>query len=57
MPKTAIAPNESDPNGLHDLGVRKYGFLLLDNFSLLALGAAVDPLRIANMVVGRRVYD
>jgi AraC family transcriptional regulator, glycine betaine-responsive activator len=57
MPQTAVAPNESDPNGLHDLGVRKYGFLLLDNFSLLALGAAVDPLRIANMVVGRRVYD
>ena len=57
MPTTAAASEESDPNGLHDLGVRKYGFLLLDNFSLIALGAAVDPLRIANMIVGRRVYD
>ena len=44
-------------DGLHDLSVRKYGFLLLDNFSLIALGAAVDPLRIANMIIGRRVYD
>ncbi|HDR8949468.1 TPA: GlxA family transcriptional regulator [Burkholderia vietnamiensis] len=42
---------------MHDLRVMRYGFLLLDNFSLIALGAAVDPLRIANMVVGRRVYD
>jgi transcriptional regulator GlxA family with amidase domain len=57
MPATVVASEESNPNGLHDLGVRKYGFLLLDNFSLIALGAAVDPLRIANMIVGRRVYD
>ncbi|RDU95227.1 GlxA family transcriptional regulator [Trinickia dinghuensis] len=42
---------------IHDLRVTRYGFLLLENFSLIALGAAVDPLRIANMVVGRRVYD
>ncbi|MBU6489700.1 MAG: GlxA family transcriptional regulator [Burkholderiales bacterium] len=35
----------------------RYGFLLLDNFSLIALGAAIDPLRIANMIVGRRAYD
>ncbi|MFL9890611.1 GlxA family transcriptional regulator [Paraburkholderia sp. RL17-381-BIF-C] len=57
MPATVVASEESNPNGLHDLGVRKYGFLLLGNFSLIALGAAVDPLRIANMIVGRRVYD
>lgn len=57
MSNSTIASEESKPSGLHDLGVRKYGFLLLDNFSLIALGAAVDPLRIANMVVGRRVYD
>jgi transcriptional regulator GlxA family with amidase domain len=31
--------------------------LLLENFSLIALAAAVDPLRIANMIIGRRVYD
>ena len=43
--------------GLHDLRVTRYGFLLLDNFSLIALGTAVDPLRIANMLVERRVYE
>jgi AraC family transcriptional regulator, glycine betaine-responsive activator len=43
--------------GLHDFRVRRFGFLLVENFSLLALSAAVDPLRIANMVVGRHVYD
>jgi transcriptional regulator GlxA family with amidase domain len=42
--------------GLHDFRVMTFGFLLIENFSLLALSAAVDPLRIANMVVGRRVY-
>src|SRR6516165_3625160 len=43
--------------GLHDLRVTRYGFLLLDNFSLIALGTAVDPLRIANMIVERKVYE
>jgi len=45
------------PDGVHDLRVTKYGFLLVENFSLIALSAAVDPLRIANMIIGRRVYD
>lgn len=44
-------------DAVHDLRVTKYGFLLVGNFSLISLGAAVDPLRIANMIVGRRVYD
>jgi len=42
---------------MHDLRVMRYGFLLLENFSLIALSSAIDPLRIANMIVGRRVYD
>jgi AraC family transcriptional regulator, glycine betaine-responsive activator len=42
---------------MHDLRVMRIGFLLIDNFSLIALGAAVDPLRIANMVIGRTVYE
>jgi transcriptional regulator GlxA family with amidase domain len=53
-----LATVDTSPSaGLHDFRVMTYGFLLVDNFSLLALSAAVDPLRIANMVVGRRVYD
>jgi transcriptional regulator GlxA family with amidase domain len=42
---------------LHALRVTRIGFLLLDNFSLIALASAVDPLRIANAVVQRGVYD
>ncbi|WP_168787372.1 GlxA family transcriptional regulator [Paraburkholderia aromaticivorans] len=57
MPTTPIKPEDRRPDGLHDLRVTRCGFLLLDNFSLIALGAAVDPLRIANMIIGRRVYD
>ncbi|BFG80063.1 GlxA family transcriptional regulator [Paraburkholderia terrae] len=57
MPLSLIKPEDRKPDGLHDLRVTKCGFLLLDHFSLIALGAAMDPLRIANMIVGRHVYD
>lgn len=57
MPTLPIKPEDRKPDGLHDLRVTRYGFLLPNDFSLIALGAAVDPLRIANMIVGRRVYD
>ncbi|MDN0083892.1 GlxA family transcriptional regulator [Crenobacter sp. SG2305] len=45
------------PAGMHDLRITTFGFLLVKDFSLIALSAAVDPLRIANMVVGRKVYE
>jgi transcriptional regulator GlxA family with amidase domain len=35
----------------------RFGFLLVPNFTLIGLGSAVDPLRIANMVAKKRVYD
>ncbi|PFH20953.1 AraC family transcriptional regulator with amidase-like domain [Burkholderia sp. JKS000303] len=54
-PVSSLPPRSRE--GLHDLRIVRYGFLLVDNFSLIALSAAIDPLRIANMVVGRRVYD
>ena len=34
----------------------RYGFYLPEGFSLIALGASVDPLRIANMVVGEELF-
>ena len=40
-----------------DLNLQRFGFLLLPNFSLIALSSAVDPLRLANMALGRRVFD
>ena len=35
----------------------RVGFVVMPNFSLIGLGSAIDPLRIANMVAQRRVYE
>ena len=35
----------------------RFGLLLVPNFSLIALAAVVDPLRLANGVLGRNVYE
>ena len=35
---------------------RRFVFLLLDRFTLLSFAGAIEPLRIANRVVGRNVY-
>jgi len=40
-----------------ELNLQRFGFLLMPNFSLIALSSAVDPLRLANMALGRRVFD
>ncbi|CAB3804586.1 HTH-type transcriptional regulator CdhR [Paraburkholderia caffeinitolerans] len=56
-PPLKHSPPSSARDGMHDLRVMRYGFLLIENFSLIALGSAIDPLRIANMILGRRVYD
>lgn len=37
--------------------VQRYGLLLVPNFSLIALAAVVDPLRLANGLLGRQVYE
>ncbi|WP_250490833.1 GlxA family transcriptional regulator [Caballeronia sp. INML2] len=59
MPSAANLPDKTRRAhlGMHDLRVMRIGFLLLENFSLIALGTAVDPLRIANMLVERVVYE
>lgn len=36
---------------------QRFGFLVVPNFSLIALSSAVDPLRIANGVLERRMYE
>jgi len=36
---------------------RNVGFLLLDNFTMLALASAVEPLRMANQLSGRELYN
>ncbi len=37
--------------------IRRFGFLLLPNFSLIALSSAVDPLRLANNALGRKAFE
>ncbi|WPC75576.1 choline metabolism transcriptional regulator GbdR [Vibrio porteresiae] len=37
--------------------VNRIGFLLLNNFTMLALASAVDPLRMANQLTGKTLYD
>jgi transcriptional regulator GlxA family with amidase domain len=49
--------NQTDPTLDNDPGMQRLGFLLVPNFSLIALSSAVDPLRLANMALGRRVFD
>jgi AraC family transcriptional regulator, glycine betaine-responsive activator len=37
--------------------LRRYGLVLVHNFSLIALAAVVDPLRLANGVLGYKAYE
>lgn len=41
----------------HHFSVQRFGFLLVPNFSLIALSSAVDPLRLANMALGRIAFE
>jgi AraC family transcriptional regulator, glycine betaine-responsive activator len=36
---------------------QRFGFLLVPDFSLIALSSAVDPLRLANSALGRTVFE
>jgi transcriptional regulator GlxA family with amidase domain len=35
----------------------RFGFLLIDDFSLMSYASAVEPLRAANILAGRRLYE
>ncbi len=35
----------------------RFVFLLLQNFTLIAFSCAIEPLRLANRIAGRRIYD
>ncbi|MEJ2044036.1 MAG: GlxA family transcriptional regulator [Reinekea sp.] len=36
---------------------QRIGFLLLDNFTMLALGSAIDPIRMANQLTSQQLYE
>ena len=38
-------------------GKQRFGFLLVPNFSLIALSSAIDPLRLANTALGRQAFQ
>ncbi len=44
-------------DGKSNKEVSRIGFLLLNNFTMLALASAVDPLRMANQLTGKELYD
>ncbi|MBF9000963.1 choline metabolism transcriptional regulator GbdR [Vibrio nitrifigilis] len=52
MSKSINAPDEKPKRE-----VNRIGFLLLNNFTMLALASAVDPLRMANQLTGKTLYD
>lgn len=41
----------------NDTDVKKFVFMLLPKFSLIAFTSAIEPLRIANRVSGRKIYE
>ena len=43
------SPAESRP--------QRYVFLLLERFTMVAFAAAIEPLRLANQIAGRRLYE
>jgi len=50
-PRRRAAQTESDAPP------KRYIFLLLDRFTMLSFAGAVEPLRIANRMLGHKVYD
>jgi transcriptional regulator GlxA family with amidase domain len=42
--------------GSHELVIESVGFLLVNNFSLMAMSCAVEPLRLANQLSGQELY-
>ena len=56
-PQTAATPPQPALQpGLSDRP-RRYVFVLLDRFTMLSFAAAMEPLRLANRLAGRRLYD
>ncbi|WP_205032173.1 GlxA family transcriptional regulator [Hwanghaeella grinnelliae] len=42
---------------LHNTGPFRVGFLLIDGFALLSYSSAAEPMRAANHLAGKRLYD
>ncbi|MGB3177711.1 MAG: GlxA family transcriptional regulator [Albidovulum sp.] len=51
-----VAPSKGKKETDSALRQRRFVFLLLDGFTLLSFAGAIEPLRIANRMIGREVY-
>lgn len=51
--RQTAAANKADPAAKP----RRFIFLLLDRFTLISFAGAIEPLRLANHVAGRRIYE
>jgi AraC family transcriptional regulator, glycine betaine-responsive activator len=50
------ASSRETPGGVKVPKTQTIGFLLLDNFTLISLASAIEPLRMANQLAGRELY-
>jgi len=50
-------PTRKATQTTQDDAPRRFVFLLLDRFTMLSFASAIEPLRIANRVVGEQVYS
>lgn len=58
MPEHAPAvPPDPGPVSAGSPRPQRYVFLLLDRFTLVSFAAAIEPLRLANRIAGRTLYD
>lgn len=58
MPEHApAAPPDPGPVSAGSPRPQRYVFLLLDRFTLVSFAAAIEPLRLANRIAGRTLYD
>ncbi|WP_108126361.1 GlxA family transcriptional regulator [Saccharospirillum mangrovi] len=51
-----MSANAAFPSDVINAAPYRVGFLLLDNFTMVALASAIDPLRMANQLTGRELY-
>src|SRR3546814_15101422 len=55
--ETTDGEGEAVTDGRGGDGPQTFGFLLLPQFSMLAFSSAVEPLRAANRLSGKALYD
>lgn len=54
---SAILMTQGDKGAERARDVKRFGFLLIDDFALMSFASAIEPLRAANILAGRTLYD